>query len=99
MRKSLPEGSADENEEEEVGGFGGIKNQSVDEIIAKAKAIESYCSAPVSIGHTASIGQEASASLTASIGFKASVGLTDDLDNLAELGELDGDGMAIFLLS
>ena len=46
-----------------MGGFGGIRNQSVDEIIAKARFTESFLAA------------------------SASIGLTDNLEELARLGD------------
>ena len=54
----------EEEEEDSAGGFSGIRNHSVDEIIAKARFTESF--------------------LTMSA---ASVGLTDNLEELARLGE------------
>lgn len=63
-----------DEEEEEEGGYGGIKNQSVDEIIAKARFTETFLAASVTIG------------------------LTDDLDELAKLGEMDEDGIVFVTL-
>lgn len=62
------EDSKGEEEEGTMGGFGGIRNQSVDEIIAKARFTESFLAASVSIG------------------------LTDDLEELARLGEVEENG-------
>ncbi len=70
--KDAEEGDEEEEESEEeggtTGGFGGIRNQSVDEIIAKARFTESFLAASVSIG------------------------LTDNLEELAKLGEMEDKG-------
>ena len=57
-----------DEDDDAVGGFGGIKNQSVDEIIAKARFTESFLAA------------------------SSSIGLTDNLDELAKLGEMEVNG-------
>ena len=71
------EGMEEENEEEEeaggtIGGFGGIRSESVDEIIAKARFTESFLAA------------------------SSSIGLTNDLDELARLGETMEDSKGFF---
>lgn len=67
------EDDEDENdlEEDAVGGFSAIKNQSVDDIIAKARFTESF------------------------LVTSASIGLTDNLDQLARLGEPEEDGASV----
>lgn len=78
LGKKVPGGpdSSDEDEEdsddEEEGkrGFSGIKNQSVDEIIAKARFTESFLAG------------------------SASIGLTNNLEELAKLGDVEGPGTA-----
>ena len=63
------EDNSEEDDEDTAGGFGGIRSQSVDDIIAKARFTESFLAASVSIG------------------------LTNNLDELARLGEMEENGL------
>ena len=51
------DGEGDDDDDETGRGYGGIKNQSVDEIIAKARFTESFLSASFSVGLTDDLGQ------------------------------------------